>query len=105
MSARVQAPRSNPFFLYAARWIASIAMTVPGAHSRDRWLAMTVSHQVVLALAGFTEQAVIGLSNSARRAPDAAKMGEAESDRVFQAIAERTVDADMCQPDHRDRKH
>src|SRR3982075_702866 len=33
--------RSNPFFLYVARWIASRSLS-SGAHSRDtRWLAMT----------------------------------------------------------------
>src|SRR3954449_10659285 len=34
--------RSNPFFLYAARWIASLrAMTEGMAHSRDALAAMT----------------------------------------------------------------
>src|SRR6267143_4381171 len=41
-----------------------------------------------------------------RRGPsDAAEMGEAESGYVLHAIAERAIDADMRQPDHRDREH
>src|ERR1700737_840433 len=34
-----------------------------------------------------------------------AEMGETKSRAVFQAVAERAVDADMRQPDHRDGKH
>ena len=31
-------------------------------------------------------------------------MGEAKTGRIFQAVAERAVDADMREPDHRDRQ-
>ena len=37
--------------------------------------------------------------------PDPAEMGEAEAGAVFQAIAQRPVDADMGEPDDRDRQH
>src|ERR1700694_4861157 len=41
-----------------------------------------------------------------RRVPsNPAEMGETKSRAVFQAVAERAVDADMRQPDHRDGKH
>src|SRR5947207_8177985 len=36
--------------------------------------------------------------------PDAAEMGERKSRTVFQAVAQRAIDADMRQPDHRDGK-
>jgi len=32
-------------------------------------------------------------------------MGEAKTGGVFQAVAERAVEADMGQPDHGDREH
>jgi len=39
-----------------------------------------------------------------RLLPDPPHMGEAESALIFQAVAERAVEADMGQPDHGDRK-
>src|SRR3979490_1975752 len=36
---------------------------------------------------------------------DSSEMGEAETGKVFQAVAERAIDADMGQPDHGDREH
>ena len=34
-----------------------------------------------------------------------AEMGEAKTGGIFQSVAERAVDADMGEPDHRDRQH
>src|SRR5204863_355500 len=40
----------------------------------------------------------------ALRLPDPPHMGEAESALIFQAVAERAIEADMGQPDHGDRE-
>ena len=48
--------------------------------------------------------AMTGSSNP-RAPPDPAEMGEGKSRKIFQAVAERAVEADMRQPDHRDRQH
>jgi hypothetical protein len=44
----------------------------------------------------------LALSGLLSRPSDAAEMREAEASLIFEAIAERAVDADMGEPDHRD---
>ena len=52
----------------------------------------------------FASPQVIIMPHPPPALPDAAEMGEAKTGAVFQAVAERAVDADMRQPDHRDRQ-
>src|SRR6266571_3583062 len=45
-----------------------------------------------------------GWTSLLRLSPDPPEMGEAKTAGIFQAVAERAVDADMRHPDHRDGK-